>query len=132
MLRPSSVIRTSLVIALLAILPAAAQAQQQQPPPAEQTVVTRELITTYAQAFLKISAARDEAQAELAQARNKTPEAQQHLQDRLRTRVEEILNEHELTEAQYRRLTWLVSAEPEQKKLFEEIVAALTRRTETR
>jgi hypothetical protein len=110
----------ALVLALFA--PAPARSQQQAPPPP----MDRELLTTFAKAYVAIAQVRDQIQAELAKTSNKTPQAQQQLRDRLREQIEHVLHAHELTEDEFQRRTYLISADNEQRKTFDEIIAQLT------
>lgn len=112
----------TLILALLTAAPLAAQSAEPAPPP-----LTREQIVTYAKAYLAVSAARDAVHLELAQARNKTPEAQKQLQQRLRDEIARVLREHGFSDEDYRRATYVISADPAQRKQFDEIVAELTK-----
>ena len=110
----------ALVLALFAPAPARSQ-QQALPPPMD-----RELLTTFAKAYVAIAQVRDQIQAELAKTSNKTPQAQQQLRDTLREQIEHVLHAHELTEDEFQRRTYLISADNEQRKTFDEIIAQLT------
>ena len=107
----------ALAFALMAA-PAAAQGTPSQ--------ISRDQIVAYAKVELSITKARDSIQAALAQTRNKTPEAQKQLQEKLRTQIEEILHHSGMTEADYQRQTYLISTEPERRKMFDDAVAELT------
>jgi hypothetical protein len=108
---------TALAFALLAA-PAPAQSAPSQ--------ISRDQILSYARVALAITKARDSIQAALAQTRNKTPEAQKQLQEKLRTQIEEILHHSGMTEADYQRQTYLISTEPERRKMFDDAIAELT------
>ena len=118
---------TGLAILLLSILASAPLAAQT--PDSTAPALTREQVQTYAKTYIAVSAARDAVHLELAQARNKTPEAQKHLQERLRTEIAAILKENGYSDEDYQRTTYLISTDPALRKLFDEIVAELTKKT---
>jgi hypothetical protein len=107
-----------LVAAAFTAAPATAQSSAQ--------AMAKEEITALAKLHIAISHAHDSIQAQLAQSRNKTALAQQQLQEKLRAEVEQILHHNGVTEAEYRRKTYLVSTDPEVRKTFDGIVAQLT------
>jgi hypothetical protein len=115
-----------LVIALC--VPTGLSAQQQQPPPqqAAPPTVDREVLTSFAKAYIAIAQVRDQIQAELAKTGNKTPEAQQQLRDKLREQIEHVLHTHQLTNDEFQRRTYLISTDNDQRKVFDEIMAQLT------
>src|SRR5437762_3730519 len=89
------IIRSILGSALLATafaLPSAAQS------PAAAQPMGRDDIAAFAKVHAAIALARDSIQAQLAQSRNKKPETQQALRDKLRAEVEEILHHNGMTE----------------------------------
>lgn len=105
-------------LALLAALafPVTVPAQEQH------SHITQEQLATFAKTYTAIAQRRDQAQAELAQPKNKKPEAQNQLHEKLRQDVAKIIKDHGLTEEQYRRLTYLVSTDPEVRKSFDQIL----------
>ena len=88
--------------------------------------IDQEQLTTLAKAYIAIGKVRDEIQAELAKSGNKTEQAQKELQDKLRTQIEHVLHEHNLTEAEYQRRTQIVSVDDNLRKAFDEAVTKLT------
>jgi hypothetical protein len=102
--------------------PLSLSAQQQQAAP----TVDREVLTTFAKAYVAIAQVRDQIQAELAKTGNKTPEARQQLRDKLREQIEHVLHAHQLTDAEFQRRTYVISTDNEQRKIFDELVAQLT------
>jgi len=90
--------------------------------------ISVETLTAYARAYLAVAAVRDSVQVQLAAPKNKTAEAQAELRDRLRARVTGIIGEHGMTEDEYRRITYRISTDLEQRKAFESIIATLTRK----
>lgn len=89
-------------------------------------------LSAYAKAFTAIGLARDQAHAEMALAKNKTIEEQNALREALHTRIEKILRDNGLTKDQYRHLTYVLSTDAERRKAFEDIVARLTPKPQTR
>ena len=87
---------------------------------------TKDQILAYARVELAITKVRDAIQAELAQTRNKTPEAQKQLQEKQRTQIEEVLHHSGMSEAEYQRQTFLISTDPELRKAFDDAIAQLT------
>lgn len=114
---------------LLAMLAAGSASAQTTEPAPSGPQLTREQVTVYAKTYIAVSKVRDAIHLELAQARNKTPEAQKALQERLREQIAQAVKENGLSEEAYRRLTYVISSDPVQRKLFDEIVAELTKKT---
>jgi hypothetical protein len=83
-------------------------------------------LTAFAKVHLAIATAHDSADAQLAQPRNKTRDAQKQLQDKLRRDIEEILHHNGMTREEYQRKTYLVSTDGETRKAFDGIVAQIT------
>ncbi len=115
----------ALLLPALAFPGGARALQAQEPPPA---TVTVEQMTAYARAYIATGELRDSIHAQLAQPRNKTVEAQQHLRERMRERTAQIVQEHGLTDVAWRRITFVISTDTAQRKVFDEIVAGLTAR----
>jgi hypothetical protein len=118
---PTRLLTTALASALLA---GASLAQQPQQPPA--VPLTRDEIAVLARAQVAVGIAHDSIDAELAKPRNKTPEAQQQLRDKLRAQIAEILHHAGLTQEDYDRRTYVVSTDPPARKTFDSVVVALT------
>lgn len=83
-------------------------------------------IKAFAALHVAISLVHDSVDAQLAEARNKTPQAQQALRDKLRTDVAALVTKSGLTDAEYRKRRYQVSADGETRKRFDVAVAALT------
>jgi hypothetical protein len=111
-----------LVLAVACAACAATSAAQQ---PAARPL-SRDEIAALAKVQVAIGIAHDSIDAQLALARNKTPQAQQQLRDRLRAQIEEILHHSGLTEEQYGRGTYVVSTDAAARKTFDSVVVALT------
>ena len=86
----------------------------------------RDELTAFAKIEVAIGQARDSVQAQLAQARNKTPQAQQQLRDKLRTQIDDILHHSGVSEDEYRRKTYLVSSDSILRKTFDSVLVKLT------
>ena len=73
-----------------------------------------------------IVAARDSINVQRAKSGNKTAQAQDRLQDKLREQVAEILRLGGLTDAEYQRRTYVVSSDTVSRKIFDSVVVAVT------
>jgi hypothetical protein len=110
---------SKLALALVAValtLPVALPAQEQH------SHITQDQLALFAKVHTAIAARRDQAQAELAQPKNKKQEAQEQLHQQLRLDVAKIIKDHGLTEEQYRRMTYVVSTDPEIRKSFDLLI----------
>src|SRR6266511_2392030 len=103
-----------------------AQAPAVQGKPAAAAAMAKDEITAFAKIHVAISTAHDSIDAQLAQPKNKKAELQMQLQDKLRAQIEEILHHSGMSEADYRRKTYVVSTDPEVRKTFDAVVAQLT------
>lgn len=113
-------IRTALMCAAL-LCTATAGAQQQQ-----SSSLARDDIAVLARVHVAIVTARDSANARLAKSGNKTAKAQAQLQDTLLAEVQEILHHNGLTDAEYRRHTYIVSSDSAIRRVFDSVVVTLT------
>ncbi len=88
------------------------------------------LPTDEAAALARLTAAiaqvRDSAQKQLSLVRNKSPHAQQQLRQQTATQVAGLLKQANLTEAEYRRRTYVVSTDSAARRAFDATLAALT------
>ena len=73
-----------------------------------------------------IAEVRDSAQKQLSLIRNKTPQAQQQLRAQAAAQVATLLRGANLSEAEYRRRTYLVSTDSAARRVYEEAVTKLT------
>lgn len=87
-------------------------------PPQPAVTLDDSTLTRYAAAYTDIAVARDTFQARLAEAGNKTDDAQAELRHALRDRVAEILAAHELTPARYEAITFRISTESDARERF--------------
>lgn len=83
-------------------------------------------IAAFAKLSLEISKLRDSTQARLAKAANDKPEAQQRLRAQLVTQIADALHRASMTDAEYRRKTYLVSTDSTARRVFDETIAKLT------
>jgi hypothetical protein len=83
-------------------------------------------LSAFAKVHLAIAVAHDSIDAQLAQPRNKTKDAQKQLQDKLRTEIDEILHHSGMTREEYQRKTYVVSTDAEARKTFDAIIAQIT------
>jgi hypothetical protein len=88
--------------------------------------LSSEKLTAYAKAYAEIGQVREAFQARLAASPSKTLEAQKELRETLKQTVAEIIEKGGLTEAEYRRITWIISIDPQQRDAFEQILARIT------
>jgi hypothetical protein len=93
---------------------------------AQGSTIGTEQLTVFAKAHTAIAAARDAVQAELAQTKNKTPEAQKQLQEKLHEQITHVLHENQLTQQEFDRLLYAISSNEELRKSFDEVVTKLT------
>ena len=78
---------------------------------------------SFAAAHVEVEALRSKAQAELAEPRSKKGETQVTLREKLQEGTLGVLKAHGLTEAEFTRLTRLVSTDGALRKQFDEAVA---------
>lgn len=125
-------LRYALVAALfgaaVAVHPAASAAQAATQgaasPPAAR--LSAEEVKVTAKAHVEIGQVQDSLGAQLAQARNKTPAAQEELRQKLRTQVTAVLGKHGLTDTEFQRRRFLVSTDDSARLVFDSAVAAIT------
>lgn len=113
-------IRHSSLSLLLAF--ATGAAAQDRPTPS----LGRDDIVALARIQVAISAAHDSVNAQLAQQRNKKDDLQQVLQERMRTQVTTILGAAGMSEAEYRRRTFVIMTDGRARQMFDSAVVALT------
>jgi hypothetical protein len=72
---------------------------------------------------MAIGQMRDASQAELAQPKNKTREAQEQLREKLRADITRAVRDQGLSDARYQQITFVVSADTSLRRRFDEAVA---------
>ena len=117
---PASVRFRLPAVAIAICLGAPLKAQQQAGSP------SRDELATLAKAQLAITAAHDSSNKELSKAGNKTDKAQAELKEKFQARVAEILHHSGMTEAQYRRGTFLISSDTGARRIYDSITVALS------
>ncbi len=88
--------------------------------------MTRDELIAFAKLEIAIATARDSAQFQLSASRNKTPAMQEQLRDKLTTVIAELIKRAGTTEAEYLRKTYLVSTDPDARKIFDALIAQQT------
>lgn len=117
------------LLCLAAVLASAAIAlpvRAQTPPPPAALAMAREELSALAKVFIAISAARDSMDIQFAASRNKTPQAQQLLQEKLQAQIAEILHHSGMTQEEYRKKTFVISTDGDTRKAFDSTVAKIT------
>jgi hypothetical protein len=127
--------RSALVaVALSALLSGSASAQASAPPAAQPPTAAPRAAATMSESDIKafaalhvaISKVQDSIDVQLAQAKNKTPIAQQTIRDGMRTAVANVIKKSGMTNAEYEHRRFLVSTDSVARKSFDVAVAGLT------
>lgn len=105
------------LVALLAASPASARAQD------EAATVDQARLTQFAQAHIAINEARDEFHGEVARVHDE--EGRLRAREEVDARIEEILEEHEMTREEYDEFILLISLDGELRATFDELVVQL-------
>jgi hypothetical protein len=84
--------------------------------------VSQAQLAAYGKAFAAIATARDAAQAEFAQTRNKTQEAQRQLHDKLFETIAKIIKDNGFTDEQYKQITYAISTDPVLRESFDKLM----------
>jgi len=119
------------LLAALAATPCGAQAPATlatptAPPTAAPPALSADDAAALARLTVAIAEVRDSAQKQLSLGRNKTPQAQQQLRQQAVAQVAALLQQAKLTEAEYRRRTYLVSTDSTARRAYDAAVARLT------
>ncbi len=117
---PPRICRPVVLACLVSVLPTLLAAQ------AAPRKLSPEQVRALAAIHVEINVAVDSADADLAKARNKTPEAQQEGRDKLKARVAQILAKANLTDGEYERQRFVVSTDGEARATFDSAVAKIT------
>ncbi len=110
------------------ITPSSARAQEQK----GDTTIDEARLVAYTKAFAAIAVARDSAHAALALPRNKTNELQRDLREKLHKEIEQILKAQGMTAEQYAHITYVIATDENRRKTFEEILARLRAKPDSR
>ena len=88
--------------------------------------MSKDEITAFAKLQIAISKVQDSAQFQLAQPRNKTKQKQDELREKLRTDVAATLAQAGVSDADFRRKTYIVSTDVAIRRAFDSTVVQLT------
>lgn len=113
--------RRHVPIALLFLFATSMEAQDRPAP-----TLGRDDIVALARIQVAISAAHDSVNAQLAQQRNKKDDLQQQLQERMRTNVATILGAAGMSDAEYRRRSFVIMTDGRARQVFDSVVSVLT------
>ena len=83
-------------------------------------------IVAFAKVHVAVGQVRDSIQAQLAEPRNNTTAQQQQLREQLRTKIDDILHHSGVSDADFRRKTYIVSTDGAARRTFDSVVAKLT------
>ena len=106
---------------LLITFASASLAAAQQPSPG----LSRDEIAALARLQVAINTAHDSANVQLAKAGNKTPQAQLALREKLDAQIAEILHHAGVTDADFRRKSFILSTDGPTRKVFDSVVVAV-------
>jgi hypothetical protein len=118
-------------LAAITTSPAAAQgppapASPQPPAAAASATLAADDAAALARLTVAIAQVRDSAQKQLSLVRHKSPQAQQQLRAQTASQVAGLLQQANLSEAEYRRRTYLISTDSAARRLFDATVATLS------
>jgi hypothetical protein len=115
-------------VALLSLAVAVPCLAQKTPVPAAAAMssVARDDIVAFAKLSLSVAQVRDSIQKQLAEPRNKTPQAQQQLRAQLASGVDQILHHAGMSEEEFRHKTYVVSTDSASRAVFDETIAKMT------
>jgi len=115
-------------VALLSLAVAVPCFAQKTPAPATAAMssVARDDIVAFAKLSISVAQVRDSIQKQLAEPRNKTPQAQQHLREQLAAGVEAVLHHAGMSEEEFRHKTYVVSTDSASRAVFDETIAKMT------
>ena len=119
MLRRTAVFGAALLAIASVATPRAVSAQDA----AQEIEITRESVTEFARAHLAINDARDEFHGQVARVHD--AEGRARAREEVESKIDTILEEHEMTREVYDQITLMISLDGELRTMFEEIVAEL-------
>lgn len=94
-------------------------AQQARP----DSALTARALEVFARTHVAVAALRDRYQAQFAEPRNKKPEAQLEIREKMQAELKEVLKANGMAEDEFARLTRLVAADSGVRRAFEQAVA---------
>lgn len=89
---------------------------------AQQATLSKDDIAALARIEVAIGKVRDSVGAQLTMSRNKKDEQQKELRDRLQAQVTAILGKGGLSEAEYRRRTFVISSDFKARQLYDSVI----------
>ncbi len=107
------------LLAIAVIAPSSARAQ-------DASTLSKDEIALLARVQVAIDVAHDSMDLQFAMVGNKKPEVQEALKEKLRGQIAEILHHNGLTEAQYRRETFIVSTDTSLRRSYDGVIVQLT------
>ena len=81
--------------------------------------------TNFAKAYMEITEISAELQAELALPENKSEDAQVRTRESTRQRIQQVLQEHDLSESRYSQLNFVISTNNERRDAFTQLLEEL-------
>lgn len=105
----------------LSILAASPVAAQEAAPAADPE------LSTYAKAFLAVGLVRDDFNAQLALAKNKTVEHQAEIREQMKVKIEETIRAAGLTPEAYRRIEYTVTVDGARRAAFDKLLEELSK-----
>ncbi|HEX7937895.1 MAG TPA: hypothetical protein VF483_02820, partial [Gemmatimonadaceae bacterium] len=90
------------------------------------TPLSRSEIAELAKTQFAITAVQDSNNVQLAKPSNKKPEVQEQLREKRLAQVAEVLHHNGMTDAEYRRRTYLVSVDTSARKIFDSVIVVLS------
>ena len=82
--------------------------------------------TNFAKAYMEITEISAELQAELALPENKSEDAQARARESARQRIQQVLQEHDLSETRYSQLNFVISTNDERRDAFTQLLEELS------
>jgi hypothetical protein len=110
----------AIAVAMAGIAASAARAQGAAP------ALRPDQVTLLAKVQVAIDMAHDSTDLQLAMAGNKKAEVQEALKSKLRAQVADILRRNGMTEAQYKRETFIVSTDSSARSAYDKLIVQLT------
>ena len=89
-------------------------------------VPTADEWTNFAKAYMEITEISAELQAELALPENKSEDAQARARESTRQRIQQVLQEHGLSETRYSQLNFAISTNDERRDAFTQLLEELS------
>src|SRR4051812_32303167 len=128
---PTSRVLPAITLGMLGMLPAfgaraAAQAQQQASAGNPHGQMGHSDLETFVRAAVAIGAARDSMQAQISSPKNAKLSAQQDIRVKFQAQVADILHRAGLTQGEFDRKTFQVSADSATRRVYDSLIVAVT------